>query len=88
MSLVQAASLGFSKMKNSGKPNRVLGEEIELCFVERRVPLGYSSEVVWMASGFMDLVSRRHWTKDRDLNVIVITLIAAVRIHESAQEEQ
>lgn len=80
--------MGFSKMKNSGKPNKVLGEDTELCFVEHRVPLGYPSEVVWMAFGFMDLVSRRHWSKDRDLNVIIIILIAAMRIHESIQEEQ
>lgn len=79
--------MGFSKMKNSGKPNKVLGEDIELCFVERRVPVGYPSEVVWIAFGFTDLVSRRHLTKDRDWNVIILILIAATRIHESSQKE-
>jgi len=36
----------------------------------------------------MDLVSRRHLTKDIDLNVIIIILIAAMRIHETTQEEK
>lgn len=79
--------MGFSKVKNSGKPNKVLGEDIELCFVERRVPVGYPSEVVWMAFGFTDLLSGRHLTKDRDWNVIIIILIADMRIHESSQED-
>lgn len=36
----------------------------------------------------MDLVSRRHLTKDVDLNVIIIILMAAMRIHVITQEEK
>lgn len=50
--------------------------------------MGYPSEVIQKAIGVRDLVSRRHLTKDRDLNVIIMILIAAMRIHEITQEEK
>ena len=50
--------------------------------------MGYPSEDVCKAFGITDLVSRRHLTKDIDLNVIIIMLIAAMRIHEITQEEK
>lgn len=36
----------------------------------------------------MNLVSRRHLTKDTNLNVVIIILIAPVRIHVITQEEK
>lgn len=79
---------GVFQDEEQWEANKVLGEDIELCFVEHRVPVGYPSEAVWTAFGFMDLLSGRPWIKDRDLNVITVILIAATRMYESSQEEQ
>lgn len=77
----------FSKMKNNGEPNR-FGGKITYVLL--------SVEYSW---DILVKLSRRHvelwiWcpgdnlTKDRDLNVIIIILIAALRIHEITQEEK
>lgn len=50
--------------------------------------MGCPSEVVWKTIEITDLVSRRHLTKGRDLNIITIILIVAMRIHEITQEEK